>query len=209
LAYSLSPSQVDYSGVLLGVALFYGLWAIMRSSFGFSVLAILAGNGGWWHWLQRTGDFGFFAHPQIWLIPAALSVLLAAYLNRNRLSLEQLTTIRYVALMTIYLSSTADIFLNGVADSPWLPLILAVLSIGGVMIGIMLRIRAYLFLGTSFLLLSVLTLVWHAAVSFGWRWLWYVAGIAFGMAIIYLFAMFERHRAAWLLWMERFKTWEA
>ena len=83
------------------------------------------------------------------------------------------------------------------------------LAIAGVMIGIMLRIRAYLFLGTSFLLLAVITMIWHAAVSFGWRWLWYVAGIAFGMAIIYLFAMFERHRTAWLLWMERFKTWQA
>ncbi len=209
LAFALVPSRVDYAGVLLGVALFYGLLSIMRQSFGFGMLAILAGNGGWWHWLQRTGDFGFFAHPQVWLIPAALSVLVAAHLNRKQLSLEQLTTIRYVALMTIYVSSTADIFLNGVADSPWLPLVLAVLSIVGVMLGIMLRIRAYLILGTLFLLFAVITLVWHAAVSFGWYWLLYVAGIAAGMAIIYLFAMFERHRAAWLLWMERFKTWQA
>jgi hypothetical protein len=209
LAFGLVKSNVDYAGVLLGVALFYGMLSIMRQSFGFGLLAVIAANGGWWHWLQRTGDFGFYAHPQVWLIPAALSLLAAAHINRQQLSTEQLTTLRYVSLMVIYISSTADIFLNGVADSPWLPLILAVLSIAGVLVGMMLRVRAYLFLGTAFLLLAVITMVWHAAVSFGWRWLWYVAGIAFGVMIIYLFAMFERHRAAWLFWMERFKTWQA
>jgi hypothetical protein len=209
LGFWLAESRVDYAGLLLAVGLFYGLLSVMRQSFGFGLLAALAGNGGWWHWLHRTNDFGFAAHPQVWLIPAALSVMVAAHLNREQLSQEQMTTIRYTALMTVYVSSTADIFINGVANSPWLPLVLAVLSVAGVMMGILLRVRAYLFLGTAFLLLAVMTMVWHAALSLGWSWLWYVSGIAFGVLIIYLFAMFERKRAEMLGLLERLKSWQA
>jgi hypothetical protein len=209
LGFWLVGSQVDYAGVLLAVGLFYGLLSVMRQSFGFGLLAALAGNGGLWHWLHRTDDFGFATHPQVWLIPAALSVMVAAHLNREQLSQEQMTTIRYTALMAVYVSSTADIFINGVADSPWLPLILAVLSVAGVLLGILLRVRAYLFLGTAFLLLAVITMVWHAALSLGWGWLWYVTGIAFGVLIIYLFAMFERKRAEMLGLVERLKSWQA
>ncbi len=209
LGFWLLESRIDYAGLLLAVALFYGLLSVMRQSFGFGLLAALAGNGGWWHWLHRTNDFGFATHPQVWLIPAALSVMLAAHLNREQLSQEQMTTIRYTALMAIYVSSTADIFINGVANSPWLPLVLAVLSVAGVLLGIMLRVRAYLFLGTAFLLLAVMTMVWHAALSLGWSWLWYVSGIAFGVLIIYLFAMFERKRAEMLGLVERLKSWQA
>jgi hypothetical protein len=63
----------------------------------------------------------------MWLIPAAISVLIAAHLNRKSFSEAQMTSLRYICLATIYVSSTADIFINGVAQSPWLPL-----SAGGV-----------------------------------------------------------------------------
>lgn len=209
LGYWLADSRVDYTGVLLAVGLFYGLLSVMRQSFGFGLLAALAANGGWWHWLQRSNDLGFLAHPQVWLIPAALSVLLAAHLNRRQLSAEQLTTLRYTSLMVVYVSSTADIFLNGVGRSPWLPLVLAVLSVAGVLLGIALRVRAYLFLGAAFLLLALVTLVWHAALNLGWGWLWYVVGIGFGVFILYLFALFERKRAAVLGLVEQLKSWQA
>lgn len=209
LGFWLLESRVDYAGILLLVGLFYGVLSVWRRSFGFGLLAALAANGGWWHWLQRSEDFGFLAHPQVWLIPAALSVLAAAHFNREQLSREQLTAFRYAALITIYVSSTADIFIHGVVTSPWLPLVLAVLSVAGVLLGMLLQVRAYLFLGTAFLLLAVITMVWHAALSLGWNWLWYVSGIAFGVFILYLFAMFERRRAEFLGLMERLKTWEA
>ncbi len=209
LPSDLVASRVDYAGLLLLVGLFYGVLSVLRRSFGFGLLAALAANGGWWHWLQRTDDYGFLAHPQVWLIPAALSVLAAAHFNREQLSREQLTAFRYAALITIYVSSTADIFIHGVATSPWLPLVLAVLAVTGVLLGMLMQVRAYLFLGTAFLLLAMITMVWHAALSLGWGWLWYVSGIAFGVCILYLFALFERRRAELIGLMERLKTWEA
>jgi hypothetical protein len=50
--------------------------------------------------------------------------------------------VRYGSAIVIYASSTAEIFINGVADAPWLPMVLAGLSILGVFAGILLQVRA-------------------------------------------------------------------
>jgi hypothetical protein len=200
-------SQVDFSALLFITGALYGGLSILRRSFGFGLLAALCGNGGLWYMLHRTDSYGLLQHPQLWLIPAALSVLVAAYLNRDRFNEDQMMSIRYVTLMVIYVSSTSDIFLNGVAQSPWLPLILAGLSIAGVMCGIILRIRAFLFLGATFLLIAVLTMIWYASVNLGWTWLWYVAGIVTGALIIFTFALFEKKRSEVLRVVEDLRGW--
>lgn len=202
-------SNVSYSSLLFLVGLFYGVLSVMRRSFTFGILAVFAGNGGLWKLLNGVEGYGFYEHPQLWLIPVSLSVLAAARINRDRLTQEQMTMIRYATLMMIYVSSTSDIFINGVSESPWLPIVLAVLSAMGVLAGMMLRIRAFLFLGTAFLLLSVLTMIWTASVNLNWGWLWYVTGIAFGALIILTFALFERKRQEMLELVERLKQWQA
>jgi hypothetical protein len=189
-------SEVDFSVLLFIVGGLYGLLSILRRSFGFGILAALAGNAGLWYAFQHTEDYQFLQHPQLWLVPVAISVLVAAYLNEDKLSEDQIAGIRYCSLVTIYVSSTADIFINGVANSPWLPLILGSFSLAGVFAGILFRIRGLLFLGSIFLLLSIVTMIWYASTNFGWTWLWYVAGIVTGATIIFMFGMFERrHRS--------------
>ena len=73
-------------------------------------------------------------------------------------------------------SSTGDVFLNGVANAPWLPLVLAGLSLAGVFVGIMLRVRSFVYLGSAFLVLALFTMIWYAAVDLEQTWLWYVCG---------------------------------
>src|SRR5439155_11600212 len=136
LGFWAMQSHVHYSALLLLVGLLYGILAVLRRSFVFGLLAALAGNGGLWYFLHHIEGFGLLNHPQLWIIPAALSVLAAAYLNRGQLSPKQMQSIRYVCLMLIYVSSTTDMFINGVARAPWLPVILAVLSVLGVLAGI-------------------------------------------------------------------------
>ncbi len=201
-------SEVDYSALLFIVGGVYGLLSILRRSFVFGIMAAIAGNGGLWYLLHRTDDYQFLQHPQLWLIPVALSVLLAVYLNKDDFSEDQMAGIRYMSLVTIYASSTADIFINGVADSPWLPLVLAGLSLAGVFSGIILRIRGLLLLGCVFLLIAIITMIWYASVNLGWTWLWYVAGIATGATIIFMFALFEKKRAEVLRVVEGLKEWQ-
>jgi hypothetical protein len=208
LGFWLASSQVDFSLLLFTVGGLYGLLSILRRSFGFGILAAIAGNGGLWYILHRTDDYQFLQHPQLWLIPAALSVLLAAYLNEDKFTEDQMTGVRYLSLVTIYVSSTADIFINGVANSPWLPLILGSFSLAGIFAGISFRIRGLLLLGAIFLLLSITTMIWYASANFGWTWLWYVAGIATGATIIFMFALFEKKRGDVLRVVDGLREWE-
>jgi hypothetical protein len=208
LGFWLASSDVDFSLLLFVIGGLYGLLSILRRSFGFGVLAAVAGNGGLWYILHRTDNYQFLQHPQLWLIPIALSALLAAYLNEENLSDDQMAGVRYLSLVTIYVSSTADIFINGVANSPWLPLVLGSFSLAGVFAGIIFRIRGLLLLGAVFLLLSIITMIWYASANLGWTWLWYVAGIVTGATIIFMFAVFEKKRSEVLRLVEGLKEWE-
>lgn len=210
LGYWMLPAAgVHYSVLLLVVGMLYAALSVTRKSFGFGIVAALAANGGLWFFLHDMEGFGLLEHPQIWLIPPALCVLAATYLNRDRLTESQMTTIRYLTSTTIYVSSTADIFLNGLAEQPWLPLVLAAFSVAGIFLGIMLRVRAFLFLGTSFLVLSLFTMIWYAAVDLHQVWIWPATGIVAGIIIIAIFALFEKKRQEVLRVVEQLKQWSA
>ena len=72
----------------------------------------------------------------------------------------------------------------------------------------MLRVRSFLFLGASFLLLALLTVIWYAAVDLHQTWLWYVSGIITGILIIAMFALFEKKRKELLGLVEQLKRWD-
>ena len=167
---------------------------------------LCANLGLWVTWHQW--DLAFFRNPQLWLIPPALAALLAEHLNRDRLRSELSNTIRYLALSVIYVSSTADMFIAGVGESLLLPLVLVFLSVAGVLAGIMLRVRAFLLLGVTFLLVVIITMIWYAAVDLGNTWVWFVSVIVLGVAILTMFAIFEKRRNDVLAAIERLRTWE-
>lgn len=208
IGYWAAPSNVHFSGLMLVVGVLYSVLSSMRRSFGFGILAALSVNGGLWYLLYQSEGWGLFQHPQIWLIPPALCVLVAAYLNREHINSSQMTTVRYLSSTMIYSASTADIFLNGVATAPWLPLVLAGLSIAGILLGILLRVRAFLFLGTAFLVLALFTMIWYAAVDLEYTWIWYVSGIVTGALIIAVFALFEKKRQEILAVVDKLKQWQ-
>jgi hypothetical protein len=205
----IGTGDVHLSAPLLVAGVLYASLSIMRKSFGFGVLAALFANGSLWYFLHDTVSIHLWVHPQVWLIPPAICVLVAGYFHRESLSDEQFKSLRYLSSSIIYVSSTADIFMNGVAENLWLPLILAALSLAGIFAGIMLRVRGFLFLGLAFLLVSLLTIIWHAAVDLDQTWLWYVTAIVVGVLIITLFAVFERKRQEVLGMVEQLKHWEA
>jgi hypothetical protein len=202
-------SQVHYSLLLLSIGVLYAGLSVLRRSFWYGALAALAANGSLWYLLHKWEGLDLTQHPQLWLIPPALCALAAAYINRARLTFEQSAAIRYASAIVIYVSSTADIFINGVANAPWLPAVLAGLSILGVLIGILLRVRAFLYLGTAFLVVALMTIIWHAAIEQDRTWILWVAGILTGACIIALFGLFEKRRDDVLRVVEQLKHWEA
>jgi hypothetical protein len=197
----------QYAVLWLLVALLYALAASFWHSTAMALLSALALNFGLWSLLANNETFAFRLHPQLWLIPPALILLVAEYLNRERLSAETAAGLRYLGICTIYVSSTADHFIAGLGNSVILPLALAALAVAGVLAGIALRVRAFLFMGVSFLLLDILTMIWHAAVDLYHTWVWWVSGIVLGAAILALFAVFEKRRKDVLQLIDEIKAW--
>jgi hypothetical protein len=90
-----------------------------------------------------------------------------------------------------------------------LPAVLAGLSIVGVLAGIWLRVRAFLYLGTAFLVVAIMTIIWHAAIHQQRTYILWVAGILTGALIIALFGLFEKRRDDVLRVVEDLKRWHA
>jgi hypothetical protein len=197
-----------HASVWFILGMLYATVAVSRRSFKYAMLGAVAANFGLWVIFAHVEGMAFVAHPQLWLIPLSLILLVAEQLNRDKLSEAQATTLRYLALTVLYVSSTADMFIAGIGNSVMLPIILALLSVLGILVGILLRVRAFLFQGLTFLFVVVLTMIWHAAVQRGQTWVWYVSGIVLGAAILALFALFEKRRNDVVKVVQELKRWE-
>jgi hypothetical protein len=199
----------NYALVWFLAGLLYGFLAITRRSLALALLALVAGNIGLWLVLQNN-QLAFIEHPQLWLIPLALSILGAEALNSDRLSRGQRNALRYLALTAIYISSTAETFLLDLGRDPVRPAVLVGLSVVGVFVGMLLRVRAFLFLGAGFTFLGILGLIRHAALAAADNGpiIWLVAGIVLGVTIFTLFAVFEKRRNDVLRLLQALKEWE-
>jgi hypothetical protein len=208
LGWWVAGPQVDYSLLLFVVGIMYLGLSYARRSWAAMVAAAVAGNGALWALLYDTG-YHVAAHPQFWLIPPALSALAAAQINRHRLAPEMLAAVRYGATIVIYLSSTSEMFIRGFGDSLAPPMILLALSVAGFFVGIALRVRAFLFLGMTFTLLALTSMVAHAAQSVNDVWPWWVFGIFLSVAMLVLFGLIEKKREEVTALIARLRKWEA
>ena len=208
VAFWLLPDRnyVAYAEIWLLQAALYGGLAAARDSRGLAMLGVSAANVGVWVILGHHG-VEFLRHPQMWLIPLAVNVLLAGHLNRDRLGRPQRAALNYAGLSLLYLSSAADLFITGLGNSTVLPLALAALSMLGIVVGIVLRVRAFLFQGTTFLAFVVVTMIVHAVWAREQQWLMWVSGIGLGAAAFTVFAVFRKYREEVLQLYEEVQSW--
>ena len=186
--------------------LFYGFLAITRRSSVFAMLALVPLVIGFWVlWGQL--EIRFDERPQLFLIPLGLALLVAEHLNHDRLTDAQSAGLRYLALSVIYVSSATE-HIRAIGESLVLPLVLIVLSVLGVIAGVVLRIRSFLVLGITFLLVVLLTMIWYAAFQQQHMWVFWVFCFSLGAGIIALFAVFEKRRTDILAAVYRFRQWE-
>jgi hypothetical protein len=202
-----AAEKTEYWAVLFMAGLLYSLLAVFRRSFASALAAAVTGNAGLLVLLYETG-YRFLEHPHFWMIPPALSVLGAAEANRKRLSESQLTSVRYGSLLAIYVSSSCEIFLVSAGTSMATPMILAAAAVAGVVAGIWLRIRAFLYLGAGFVLVSVVSMVWHAQRTLDQSWPWWAFGMGLGASIMAVFVLFERKRSEILGVISRLRQWQ-
>ncbi len=202
-------SESNHSLVLFVIGVLYMLVSFSQKSVLAGVAAAVAGNGALWSLLNGSEDLSFASHPQFWLIPPAISAMVAAQLNRDRLSDAQLAAIRYEAMGVIYISSSVEMLLIiGIGESLWPPVILICLALLGVAFGIAMQIRAYLYLGSVFVLVSLVSMVAHASRSIDHVWPWWAFGIGMGILILVVFGYFEGRRTQILALIDRLRQWK-
>ncbi len=130
--------------VWLAMAAFYAVQAQRRRSPLCWCLAAACVNLSLWVALHQWG-VAFARHPQVWLIPPALAALAAERVERRRLTESQRGGLRLAALCVLYVSSTSDMFIAGLGADWRLPLVLMALSVAGILVGMALRVRSFLF----------------------------------------------------------------
>ncbi|MFZ4791051.1 MAG: hypothetical protein ACOYMW_09205 [Candidatus Competibacteraceae bacterium] len=114
-------------------------------------LGILALNGAVYLWAPLwASHYGLW---QFYIIPAAVSVLALAHLHRRELRPKVLNGVRLAALSALYAGVGLDVFLR---PELWVFVLALALAMTGVIFGIALRIRAFLYGGVIFLVLNVM-----------------------------------------------------
>lgn len=153
LALATTPWQlasVWTGGTLLAAAVLYlSLASALRNPWPL-YLGVLALNGAIYLWAplwaERHGLWQFY------IVPAAVSVLVLLHLHRRELRPKVLNGARLAALSVLYAGAGLDVFLRPELSVFVLALALALV---GIVAGVALRIRAFLYAGVAFLVLNV------------------------------------------------------
>lgn len=153
LAVATAPWQLAspwLGGTLLTAGVLYlSLAGTMRNPLPL-YLGVLALNGAVYLWAPLwAGRSGLW---QFYLIPGAVSVLALLHLHRRELRPSVLNGARLAALSVLYAGAGLDVFLQ---PQLWVFVLALGLALAGVILGIALRIRAFLYAGVAFLILNV------------------------------------------------------
>jgi len=150
LTVPMQLNSVRASVSLLAVAALYLFMRRNRRHRLPAWLALLAFNLSLYLWIpQLVVATGLL---QLYTIPAAVTVLMMLQLHLLELKPGVANAVRSIALSTLYASATLDLFLR-----PELSIfILALgLSLAGILLGIALRLRAFLYTGVAFMMLNI------------------------------------------------------
>ena len=209
LGFWVMSSQVHYSLLLLSIGVLYAALSVLRQSFLYGVLAAIAANGSLWYLLSQA------RRPQLLRASAAVADSAGAVRAGGRLHQPRAADARAIGRAALRVGDRDLRFVDGrhLHQRRGRSAVAAGragrLSIVGVLAGILLRVRAFLYLGTAFLIVALMTIIWHAAIDQQRTWILWVAGIVTGVLIIALFGLFEKRRDDVLRVVEQLKHWHA
>ena len=198
-----------YEILLIIAAIYYFAVGSMWKAALPRVTGVILGNAAWWFVLIQLPGWGFMIHPQLWLIPPAACILVMTHVYRERIDTQLASGIRYGATLLIYISSSADMLLQQIGTTLSGPIILILLALAGMLLGVILRIRPFLYLGATFVFLGVTSMVWHANRAFESTWPWWVFGISMGLVLLAGLMMLEKFKPQLQAHAKKLSTWES
>ena len=200
--------SVSYALLLSVGAAYYGLLSMLWKGTVPRVSAIVLANAAWWVVLVQAPGWQFLVHPQAWLIPPAVCVLVTAHFYRERLAPAMASAIRYGGTLVIYLSSTADMLIADIGRTLAGPMVLILLALLGMAAGVVLRVKPFLYLGSAFVFVAATSMVWHAQQAIDQTWPWWAFGITLGLCLLAGLMTLEKNRPKLRELADRLAAWE-
>lgn len=135
--------------LLMGHAAHFAVTSKLTERSFASILATCAFNAALIFVWLGTG----FGGPQYYIIPAALSALVLVRVFKDDFTAATEARLRATAVTAIYLAAAWPILF----DSTWQMLLCALICVLGVGVGVAMRIRSYVYLGTGFLVSTIIS----------------------------------------------------
>jgi hypothetical protein len=199
----LSVNQVNISSLLLSGS-FYGWLAFLAQTPRLSYIALLLANGAALKLLHQLN-----LTDRIWSVSlVGLSLLFVVQMDPalrspSRRSVRHLLRCFAVGLIAVTTLYESDAYF-------WSGVLTIGLSLGMVLLGLLLRVRAFLYVGTLTFAAKVLRLVWLFITDESLV-LW-ALGIALGLVLIWVAATFEARRsqmtALLQYWVTALEEWQ-
>ena len=186
------------------IAAFYAMVAFLNRAVAFAYLSTAVANLTLMAYAYKVG-WNFKIHPQVFLWPVGLSLLAVAHVQRRTLTAGTVQALRIIGTCILHGSLATSIFTDVVHRNLEM-ILLACLSLAGIMAGIGLRVRAFLYTGFGFLVFDVVHMVFLAGRED--TWVWWMSGITLGVLVLFAFAFFEKRKLEVEQWVRKLRTWE-
>jgi hypothetical protein len=184
-----------YALVWLVAGFHYELIAIASRSVRMGTAAAAAVIAGWWTLLAHH-QVVLGNHPQLWLIPPALTGLAFIFFGRARLDRVTVVRMASVAVVVIYGAGVAELFVAGLGSSVLLPLEVIAWSLAGFFVGRRLSLKPIQWMGGASLLLVVVSLALAAGAAGERPWVFWGVGAAEIVALLAFSGGFDRQSRA-------------
>jgi len=186
------------------ISAFYAMVAFLNRAVVFAYLSTVVANMTLMAFAYKVG-WNFKIHPQVFLWPVGLSLLGVAHVQRRILPAGAVQALRVIGTCILYGSLATSIFTD-VAHRNLEMILLACVSLAGIMAGIGLRVRAFLYTGFGFLVFDVVYMVFLAGRED--TWVWWMSGITLGVLVLFAFAFFEKRKLEVEQWVRELRTWD-
>jgi hypothetical protein len=186
----IQPLGFELSTWIVAV-LVYGAIALRSRSLRWTMFAGVTAQIGLWATLSRAGIF-LGDHPQAWVAPTCVALLIACYYLRDRLLPAVRDSVSWLACAGIMISSVLEVAAWGHGPSAAAALVFAGCSAAGVAAGQRLRNRPCLVTGGVSAVLIAVSAIAYIGVYQQQTWLLWGCGAGAGMGLMFLSRRGER-----------------
>ncbi len=166
-------------------SLFYSLISHLNKNKRIFSVAVLFFNLGIWGILYKNG----ITNVSYYLIPFGIVALMVLELNKNVIKVKDLKTYRSIASTLIYLSGSFQMYESMSLKGS---LLVFGFSLAGILLGVFLKVKLYLYIGSGFMILTVISNLIFFSLKY--TMIWWILGTLTGLGLIAVTSFLDKKR---------------